>query len=348
MRMTPRQRVLAVLNGEKPDKVPFTIYETKLPQCSVERELRNAGLCIVNRMIPPVHIETPNCPRRTLSYSEAGKPLQHEIIQTSAGELTILRQPTGYTSWTLEHCFKGPEDYAKLRALVKDEVYKSAYDSFRLTEQRFGEDVILRAAVGSTPLHMIMVGWMGVETFATEWAERRDEILALEKLIREKRREIYPLLAAAPITHANYGGNEVPEVMGPPRFREFCLPLYAECAEHFKRNGKLLGAHLDGNNRAWAQDVANSALDYVEAFSPAPDTDLSLEEALQMWPDKILWINFPSSLHVQSVAAIKKAAEEFVILARETNRVIIGITEDIPEDRWQQNLLAISEVIDNY
>ena len=27
------------------------------------------------------------------------------------------------------------------------------------------------------------------------------------------------------------------------------------------------------------------------------------------------------------------------------NRFIIGITEDIPKDRWQQNMLAISRVI---
>ena len=47
--MTPRQRVLAVLHHQRPDKVPLTIYEGKIPQCAVERRLRNEGLCIVNR-----------------------------------------------------------------------------------------------------------------------------------------------------------------------------------------------------------------------------------------------------------------------------------------------------------
>ena len=91
--------------------------------------------------------------------------------------------------------------------------------------------------------------------------------------------------------------------------------------------------------------VAGSGLDYVEAFTPAPDTDMTLAEALAAWPDKVLWINFPSSLHVASLEVIRKTTREFIDLARQTNRVIIGITEDIPEDRWQQNLLAISEEI---
>lgn len=35
MRLTPRQRVEAVLFGGQPDQVPFTVYEYKLPQCAV-------------------------------------------------------------------------------------------------------------------------------------------------------------------------------------------------------------------------------------------------------------------------------------------------------------------------
>ena len=133
--------------------------------------------------------------------------------------------------------------------------------------------------------------------------------------------------------------------MGRQRFAEYVVPLYDECAEVFHAHGKLLGAHLDGNNAGWADLVAASALDYVEAFTPAPDTDMTLDDALRAWPDKVLWINFPSSVHLASIAQVRRTAREIVAVARETNRVILGITEDIPPDRWQENLLAVSEVI---
>lgn len=58
--MTPKRRVEAVLRGEKVDRVPFTIYENKLPQSSVERYLRNEGLCIVNRRYPVFKVFSPN------------------------------------------------------------------------------------------------------------------------------------------------------------------------------------------------------------------------------------------------------------------------------------------------
>lgn len=344
--MSPRGRVEAVLRGEPVDKVPFTIYESKIPQCSVERELRNRGLCIVERRVPAVRTERPHVRTETLRYTEAGVEKVRTTYHTPVGDLYEERRPAGFTSWYLSRLFKSPEDYRALLFLIEDEQYHPNYEEFAEAQRRRGDDVILRASLGGTPLHTIMVHWMGVETFAIEWVERRDEIEKLVNAWVEKKRQLYELIARSPATHANYGGNEVPEVMGVERFAQYVIPLYNEAAEVLHRHGKLLGAHLDGNNRPWAHLVAESGLDYVEAFTPAPDTDMTLAEALAAWPDKVLWINFPSSIHVASIERIEEVTRDLIRQAADTNRLIIGITEDIPEDRWQENLLAISRVID--
>jgi hypothetical protein len=163
----------------------------------------------------------------------------------------------------------------------------------------------------------------------------------------EKKRELYPLVAQSPATHANYGGNEVPEVMGVERFEEYVLPHYQEAAEVFHRHGKLLGAHLDGDNKPWAHLVARSALDYVEAFTPTPNSDMTLAEALAAWPGKVLWIHFPSAIQLASIARVEEVTRDLIAQAAGSGRLIIGITEDMPEDRWQENLLAIMRVIND-
>ena len=344
--MTPRKRVEAMLHGEMPDKVPFTVYECMIPQCQVERQLRNEGLCIVNRGVPVVTTQTPNVTRETRSYMENGVSYVRTDTHTPVGGLYTIDRPAGFTSWHVSRLFKRPEDYKPLLFMVQDQQHETSYERFLKAEQDFGEDAIFRAAVGGTPLHQIMIGWMGVETFAVEWVERRDEILKLYDAMVEQQRKIYPLVAQSPAFHANYGGNEVPEVMGLERFREYVIPLYNEAAEVFHRHGKLLGAHLDGNNKLWAQEVADSGLDYVEAFTPDPDTDMSVFEALQAWPDKVLWINYPSSVHLASIEQIETTTRQMLKEAAPGDRFIIGITEDIPADRWQQSLLAISRVIE--
>ena len=345
--MSPRERVLAVLRREPVDRIPLTIYESKIPHCTTERRLRNEGLCIVDRSVNAFVQNQPSCPEETRTWTENGKERVRRIVHTPEGDLTGAYEHAGFTAWTFERLFKGPKDYKRLMAMVRGHQFRPNYEAFVEAEKWKGDDVIMRANVGPCPLHWIMIHWMGVEVFSEEWAERRDEILALEAVMRENLRRVYPILADAPITHANFSGNEIPEMMGPPRYKEFCIPLFDECAEFFRPKGIFLGTHLDGNNAAWADAVGASGLDYIEAFTPAPDTDMTIEAALAAWPDKVLWINFPSSVHLADIETIKRTTREIIAAAEGTNRLIIGITEDMPPDRWQENMLAISDVINN-
>ena len=346
--MTPRRRVEAVLRGGRPDKVPFTIYESKLPQCTVERRLRNDGLCIVERRRPVVRTRMPNVTSRTQTFTEKGIAYSRTDIHTPAGDLYSVSRPAGFTSWHVKKLFERPEDYKPLAFMIQDTKYEPCYETFTRAEEELGEDVILRASLGGTPLHQIMILWMGVETFAMEWADRRDEVLKLYDIIAEQRRKLYPLVAKSPVLHINYGGNETGDVMGRERFEKYVLPCYNEAAEILHKHGKLLGAHLDGNNKVWADLVAASGLDYVEAFTPAPDCDMTLKQALEAWPDKLLWINFPSSVHLRSDEEVEAETLKLLRESAPGDRLIIGITEDIPSNRWQQSLLAISKTINEH
>lgn len=50
--MTPAQRVYAVLRGEIPDQVPFTVYEYLMDGFPFEQSLREQGACVVHRGDP--------------------------------------------------------------------------------------------------------------------------------------------------------------------------------------------------------------------------------------------------------------------------------------------------------
>lgn len=344
--MTPRARVEAALRGEMPDKVPFTVYERKIPQCTIERQLRNEGLCIVVRTVPVVRTITPNVTAESHIFHEEGVCYTRTIYHTPVGDLSTLTRPAGFTSWHVEKIFKTPEDYKPLLFLIQDRQFLPNYAAFERAQADFGEDGFFRGAVGSTPLHEIMITMMGVETFAIEWVERRDEIMKLYDALVEKLRSLYPLLADSPALAFNYGGNETADVMGRERFEKYVAPHYDEAAEVLHKKGKLLGAHLDGNNRVWADIVARSGLDYVEAFTPAPDTDMSMADAREVWADKVLWINYPSSVHLSSIETIEEVTRQILRDAAPGDRLLVGITEDVPEDRWRENFLAISRVLD--
>ncbi len=316
MAMSPRERVEAALFGGQPDCVPFTIYEGHLPTSEAERRLRNAGLCIVQRSPAVYAVAMPHVTEEQLHFTGPdGDERVRTIWRSPAGEITAVHRvvPVGrsplarvmnYTSWREEYPFKSPADYEPLEFLIRDRCYSPSYEDFLAKADLMGDDAIMRANIGYEPLQEILYILMGMETFATEWAERRDRLMRLYEALVEDRRKVYPIVADSPARIANYGGNVSPEVMGRLRFERYILPNYEEAAEFLHAKGKLLGVHFDANCRLLAPGIARSSIDYVEAFTPAPDTDMTLAEARAAWPDKILWINFPSSVHLDSLEVI--------------------------------------------
>jgi hypothetical protein len=241
--------------------------------------------------------------------------------------------------------FKGPTDYEALECMIRDREYAPNYAVFEAQAELMGEDAMMRAQIPYEPLQEIIVEIMGVEQFAIEWAERRERVLSLYQALVEDRRKVYPIVAASPARIANYGGNVVPEIVGRARFERLLIPPYEEAAEALHAHGKLLGVHFDANVKELAPAIARSKIDYIEAFSPYPNSDLTLAEARAVWSDKILWINFPSAVHLEPASVIEAMTRQLLHEAAPGNRFLIGITEDVPAHRWKESLTTILRVI---
>lgn len=347
MNLTPRQHVEIALHGGSADRVPFTMYESKIPQCAAEREMRNRGMCIVKRDVPAYHIHRPNVIGTQQVYWENGRQLVRTIYQTPVGTLSSLVEPAGFTSWVHEKLFKTPDDYKTLLYFIRDEQYEENYRAFAGAQRAFGDDAIFRAGLGLEPLQMLISGdWMDMQEFCIQWMENRDEILKLYEAIAEQRRILYPIVAQSPALICNYGGNVTPEIIGLETFEKYFVPHYNEAAGVFHRHGKLLGCHFDANCRLLSRAIASTDLDYIEAFTPAPGTDMTLAEARAAWPGKVLWVNFPSAVHLQSDEVVRATTIDLIKQAGTPDGLLMAITEDIPQHRWQDSCRAIMDGLD--
>jgi hypothetical protein len=74
---------------------------------------------------------------------------------------------------------------------------------------------------------------------------------------------------------------------------------------------------------------------------------MRIEEAIDMWKDKTLWINFPSFIHLPKTDVIKYATRHILNESVPGNRLIIGVTEDIPQNDYQRSMTAILEIINS-
>ena len=342
--MTPRETIEAILTGRKIDRIPFSIYESKLPRCAVERELRNQGLCVIRRDVPIHVVHTPNVAVSRHTYQENGRQLTRVELETPVGTLHTITEPAGFTSWTHKRMFTKPEDYRPLLYYINDMQFEPCYEGFIAAQDADGGDCFFRGGMASEPMQSLISTYMGTEAFCMEWFDRRDEVLKLYEASVAKRRELYPICADSPAMAFNYGGNVTPEILGLDRFEEYYVPHYNEAADVLHAKGKLIGVHFDANCGVLAKAIADTRLDYIEAFTPAPDTDMTLAQAAEAWPDKVIWINYPSSVHLSDHETIAQTTRDLIEQAPK-DRFIMGVTEDVPENRWQENMLTIAAVL---
>lgn len=344
--MNVHDRIDAVLRGDLADRVPFTIYRGMIPTGAAERALREKGLGYWWRR-RVIDWEHPNCGIRTVRYREEGQDFQRTTWATPVGEVHETHRLGGLygSSWQTEWPVKTREDYRVMEFVTRDARPVALFEDFEKTVRDLGGDGYVVAHFGYTPLMAMLVNIVGFETAAYHMVDFPDEFWGLHAALSEKARRGYRIVARGPQKLILYGGNTEPAVLGRERFAEYVVPCYNELGDRLHEEGKLLGVHLDSNNAAWKDIIADSEIDVVEAFTPPPDCDLSVADACEAWPEKVLSLNFPSSVHLADAATIRDTTRDILSQAGSGARLIMGITEDIPEDRWEESLNAIADAL---
>ncbi len=350
--MNCAEKIAAIFDGEFVDKVPFALKGWRTPRDETTEMLLKKGMCVVGSA-SVYSSYSPNVKGESETFEKDGATYHRSIIKTPKGNLTSMSKSvpsprTESTSWRVEMPFKTPDDYDVLEFMARDRKYKPNYEAFLKAQESDDGTVFFKTGAPGSPLHTIMYQFMDMETFSIEWAERRDRIIALHDAMAENEREIFHIVAKSPAKVVQCGGNYSPEVLGKDRFMDFVLPHWEEVGAIFHEEGKMLGCHLDANNKLWAKEVGDSGLDWIEAFTPAPDTDLTLAEARKMWAGKVFYINFPSSVHVQSADVIAETTRQLLKESAPGDRFIIGITENVPDNRWRESFNTIMDTISEY
>jgi hypothetical protein len=347
---TPRSRVQAALRGEELDHRPFTVYRDMIPRGSAERDLRNQGLAIVER-VDPYRIETPNVQVLTSETYENGLLTRREWIRTPLGELTRLRtkDPAYQTSkdewWEVEYPIKNLDDYRIVEFLVSDQVFVPEYDAVRTAQARLGGDGYVIGNVGPLPIRELMYMYLGVEQFAYELLDHRDALLSLHETMCQKDQEMYRVAARAPVEmFIGPARNIDARMFGRDIFETHCLPCMDAFADLAHEEGKVSGSHLDGRI-GYIDLIARAHMDVVEAFTPGPISGMTVGEAFAAWPQKVVWANFPSNMHIDSPDEVREATMKILGQATPEYRFLLGVTEDVPEDSWRASFAAISRAV---
>jgi len=313
--MTVRERLVAALHRRPVDRVPLMHWDRHFPRGQVEREVRSRGmgLCI---SLPFCVASSPNVELIQSTELTGGVKMSRYTYHTPVGSVSELFKPgigsgqgisgrdfRGLTPWRVSpeqggRLIKRPEDYDIVRFMVEDTRYTRYYDALNDFQRYLGEDGIVVASLPHSPFQMLLIDWVGPVQLYKDYARHRERVEKLYEALVENYRLMYPLAADAPVEYVGYGDNIDGVLVSPALFERYYAPNYDELAEMVHGQGKVLGCHMDGRLKVLVPLIAKTKLDVIEAFTPPPMGDLAVDEALSLWRDKVLWINFPASVYV--------------------------------------------------
>ena len=342
--LSPRERVRLALRGELADRVPFTVYWLMFPRGEAERALRNAGTAVVER-VPLFRVGHPGVDVVTREYEENGTLFLRKELRCRGGFVhATSRRERGYDTswWQLDYFVKDPADYDLLEQCLRERTYIPDYESFLTAQRRYAEDGYVMGNTEYSPMNLLIYEYLGMERFCLDLADRPERIEILYGILREKQRRMFEICAESPAELVLYDGNISQEVIGEERFRRYYRPCHDEFAALLHQQGKLAGCHLDARMASLAKAVGESQLDVIEAFTPVPTCDMTVAEARRAWPGKVLWINFPSSVHLEGEGRIREELRRILREAAPGDRFLVGVTEDVPEQVRQSSLQAIN------
>ena len=345
--MNVKERILTAMTWGEPDEVPLTVYDWMLPRGRTERLLREEGVGLIVRL-PGHRVAHRRVEILSREYQESGRPLIRRTIRTPVGEVWQTLQADsayGTSNWIRDHFIKRPEDYRVIEFYYLDMVFEDNFDVIREAQRRIGTDGLVVLRIAKSPIQEMLYQIMGLERFASDYREQRGFFDSLHATMVKRYEELYELAARSPVEILQLGDNIYSDVVGRERYRRYLMPEYAKLKARLEGTGKLLAVHMDGKLKSLLAEIGEARFDIIEAMTPPPMGDFSVREARRSWPDKALWINFTSSMHIEPAAAIEAHTRELLEEAGTTRGLGISVTEDAPVEALEKSLAVISRVL---
>jgi len=357
--MTSRERILATLNGECADKLPFFHWWRHSQIGWAERESRNRGMGMC--WSRPSHIKMMhNVEVTQIQDVSKLESVHRRIYKTPVGSIYIdekrdpgVGQWKGQRSWRdvspwkIERLIKKPEDYDVLKYMVEHTEYKPYYFPIEQAKKWLGDDGLVINILPHSPMQMLMIDWVGSEhgRFYIHYAKYQEKIEEVYEAISESYENLYEIAAESPADAVIFGDNMDGVLVNPKLFEKYFMPEYEKCARVLHEHGKLMGTHMDGRVGVLKDLIAKCPQDFIEGLHPPPMGDLPISEALSAWTDKVILMGYPGSVYALGPEEVKRHSLDILRSVIPGERLIIEMsTENIVSN---ENLLMLTSILEN-
>ena len=371
--MTPRERILAVYNGETPDRIPYMLdlshyfyhrFQKDWDLCSGYDKPEYELIDFTKSMGAAFY-----CPQQTHyitgSYDDDvkatavrrvinGIPEISWQFDTPLGSIERIRvwEPTSY-SWAIKKWGVTTEkDLAILAYAMSAAHYKSDPANYNAWVDYVGDDGLVYISPGYSAMGYLLNYWMGVENTIYASYDMEDELRDCVDKINAKELEVIELLARdfdAPVILM--GDNFSSDIQSPSFFAKWSKDFYTKAAAIAHSYGKKVAVHVDGKLKGAITMIRDCGADAIDAVTPGSVGGYNPVQCREEAGNKlILSGGIPNELWYpySSMEMFEKAVKDWIALKDISPALISAAGDQVPPGAEEARILRMTELVNEY
>lgn len=324
--MTERERVLAILNHQQPDQLPWLAdlaYYVDALKITGEYPAQyqdtcwDNGLQAMHRDYGPGFYLQGYHPFRTLSQ---GWEKQEEkrggttvtTIITPVGQLRQVKQysPKSFSTGILEHFVKDIDDLKTYLWVAQHSSFQPDYDLARHRYETVGDNGVVLCYTPKSPLMDLLALYAGVENLTYLVMDEEEEFSA----ILEELGTLYDTpcrIALESPAECLMIPENISSECAAPFYQRYMKAYHQKWTAAIREMGKFSFVHQDGTVRGLISQLSKeSHFDVIEAVTPLPAGDVDIAEVASLVDDStIIWGGIPGGMFREDSCSDKEFDE---------------------------------------
>jgi hypothetical protein len=270
------------------------------------------------------------------------------IYHTPHGDLCEEHEYSVDHVWRhTEYAGRCTEDLPALKWLLERRSFEFDLDRYRVGEAYVGERGVAQFFLPKSPYMAMVQQWMNFDAFMYAIMDDEPAVIELMDIIDRSYDALYEQLChhcATPII--NYGDNLASAYFSPDYFERFMMPWYQKRVSQLREAGIFSHIHIDGYFKPFIPLIRDLPHDGLEALTPLPQGDVTLEETAQAVGDKVLLDGIPAVYFLDHHRRDELRACVDELIERFHPRLALGISDELPQAATEEGLDRMRWVAD--
>jgi hypothetical protein len=268
------------------------------------------------------------------------------IYQTPYGDLTERLKLTVDEEWrTVEFPAKSVADLKAVRWLHDRQENAFSEANFLQGQDYVGERGEGQFYLPKSPYQALAQVWMKLHHLIYALADDRAEVEDTFKAIDASYERMYAQIAASGMVKIiNFGENIHEALLSPRYFEQYLIPWWEKRSGQLRQAGIFTHMHLDGYFHSLLKYLKDLPFDGIEALTPTPQGDVTLEEMKENLGDKILLDGIPAVLFMDTYSREELMACVEKVVAYFHPRLVLGVSDEVPEGSGQEAIERVRMV----